>query len=70
MRHIADNPRVALNFNTDEEDGGVGVIIGEAVISKEPVPAGRMQAYLKKCEQGIQDIGLTPEAIVKSTIHS
>jgi len=64
VRHIADNPRVALNFNTDEEGGEVGVLIGEAVLLKEPVLAGRMKAYLEKYAQGIQDIGLTPEAML------
>jgi PPOX class probable F420-dependent enzyme len=64
LRHIANNPHVALNFNTDDEGGEVGVIIGEGVVSKEPVPAGRMQAYLEKYEKGIQDIGLTPESML------
>jgi len=64
VRHIKDNPHVALNFNTDEDGGEVGVIIGEGAISKEPVSAGRMQAYLEKYEQGIRDIGLTPEAML------
>ena len=64
VRHIANNPRVALNFNTDEEGGEVGVIIGEGVISKESVPGGRLKAYQEKYEQGIQDIGLTPESML------
>jgi len=64
VRHIANNPHVALNFNTDKEGGEVGVIIGEGVVSNEPVPAGRMKAYLEKYEQGIRDIGLTPEAML------
>jgi PPOX class probable F420-dependent enzyme len=63
VRHIVNNPRVALNFNTDAEGGQVGVLIGEAVVSKEPLSPGRMQAYLDKYAQGIQDIGLNPESM-------
>jgi len=29
LRHIARNPRVSLNFNTDEDGGDVAVFIGE-----------------------------------------
>ncbi len=61
VRHIRNNPRVALSFTTDAEGGEVGVLIGEAVVSKEPLPSSRMQAYLEKYAQGIRDIGLTPE---------
>jgi PPOX class probable F420-dependent enzyme len=32
LRHIAANPRVALNFNTAEDGGDVAVILGEAKI--------------------------------------
>ena len=63
LRHIARNPRVALNFNTDEEGGDVGVLIGEARLLQEAPPLARMQAYLKKYAAGIQDIGLTPESM-------
>jgi PPOX class probable F420-dependent enzyme len=63
VRHIARNPRVALNFNTDEDGGDVGVLIGEARILSGAPPATRLQAYLKKYTAGIQDIGLTPESM-------
>jgi len=63
VRHIARNPRVALNFNTDEDGGDVGVLIGEARLLEEAPPVTRLQAYLKKYAAGIQDIGLTPEAM-------
>ncbi len=63
LRHIARNPRVALNFNTDEDGGDVGVLIGEAHLLQEAPPLARIQAYLKKYAAGIQDIGLTPESM-------
>lgn len=59
VRHIARNPKVALNFNTDSEGGDVGVIVGDAVILQEPPPADRVQAYLRKYKHGIKDLGMT-----------
>jgi len=63
VRHIARNPRVALNFNTDEDGGDVGVLIGEAHLLQETPPPARLQAYLHKYAAGIHDLGLTPEGM-------
>jgi PPOX class probable F420-dependent enzyme len=63
VRHVTRNPHVSLNFNTDEDGGDVGVLIGEAHLLQEAPPPARMQAYLKKYAAGIQDIGLTPESM-------
>ena len=63
LRHIARNPRVALNFNTGEDGGDVGVLIGEArLLQDAPSPLARVQVYSKNNAAGIQDIGLTPES--------
>jgi len=59
VRHIQHNPNVALNFNTDSKGDEVGVMIGEARIQAEALPANRMRNYLRKYSQGLQDIGLT-----------
>lgn len=58
LRHIRRNPRVALNFNTDEEGGDVAVIVGEAKILKKPAP-NRVKAYLRKYGQGIKSLDMT-----------
>jgi PPOX class probable F420-dependent enzyme len=63
VRHIAHNPRVALNFNTDADGGDVGVLIGDAQVAQEPVPPGRIKAYLRKYREGIKSIGMTPESL-------
>src|SRR5215470_9704770 len=60
LRHIAHNPRVALNFNTDADGGDVAVILGDAVIF-ERQPRGRIAAYLKKYRRGIKELDMTPE---------
>ncbi|HWP56653.1 MAG TPA: TIGR03667 family PPOX class F420-dependent oxidoreductase [Candidatus Acidoferrales bacterium] len=59
LRHIAGNPNVALNFNTDEEGGDVGVLLGEAKILAEPPEAKRVEAYLRKYAAGIKSLDLT-----------
>ncbi|MBI2973447.1 MAG: TIGR03667 family PPOX class F420-dependent oxidoreductase [Armatimonadetes bacterium] len=59
LRHIAQNPRVALSFNTDEDGDEVGVLIGDAVILEEPPPAARVKTYLRKYKEGIKDIDMT-----------
>jgi PPOX class probable F420-dependent enzyme len=59
VRHIIRNPKVALNFNTDSRGEEVGVMIGEARLQPEALPANRMKNYIRKYRQGFQDIGLT-----------
>ena len=63
LRHIAHNPRVALNFNTDREGGDVGVLIGDALILQEPPPPNRVKAYLRKYREGIKGIGMTAASL-------
>lgn len=59
LRHIPQNPKVALNFNTDEDGDNVAVLLGEARILSNPPPATRVNVYLRKYKQGIKDIGMT-----------
>jgi len=59
LRHIARNPRVALNFNTDEEGGDVAVLVGDALILGEPPAPTRVKTYLRKYSQGIKSLGMT-----------
>ena len=64
VRHIARNPRVALNFNTDAGGGQVGVLIGAARRVAEPLDPQRLEAYTKKYAQGIRELGMTPESML------
>ncbi|MDH3442877.1 MAG: TIGR03667 family PPOX class F420-dependent oxidoreductase [Deltaproteobacteria bacterium] len=59
IRHIAGNPRVALNFNTNEEGGDVAVLLGEARILDKPPPPSRMSKYVKKYSEGIESLQMT-----------
>jgi PPOX class probable F420-dependent enzyme len=59
LRHIARNPRVALNLNTDEEGGDVAVLIGEGKILQDPPDPNRVKAYIRKYTYGMKDLGMT-----------
>jgi PPOX class probable F420-dependent enzyme len=59
LRHIAAYPRVALNFNTDEDGGDVVVLIGEAVRLDQPPDPNRIKTYLRKYRASIKDLGMT-----------
>lgn len=62
VAHIKKNPRVALNFNTDETgDKHVIVFAGEASIESSSLPAHEIPAYFEKYKQGIADLNMTPE---------
>src|SRR5947199_9866967 len=53
LRHIAQNPRVAPSFNTDEDGHNVGVVIGAAKILGEQPPPPRVKADLLKHHAGV-----------------
>lgn len=61
LKHIADNPSVALNFNTTPDDGGVVVFTGTAALAPDTLPSHKHKAYFKKYKQGIKDLKMTPE---------
>jgi PPOX class probable F420-dependent enzyme len=58
LRHIARNPRVALNFNSDEDGDDVGVLVGDAKVIHEPPPE-RVKYFLRKYSEGIRDLEMT-----------
>jgi len=57
--HIERNPKVSLNFNTDEEGGDVAVLLGDAVVLDKPPAPTRVKAYLRKYNAGIKSLGMT-----------
>ena len=59
LRHIARNPEVSLNFNTDEDGGDVAVIGSEAKIMDAPPANNRVKAYLRKYREGIKSLDMT-----------
>ena len=61
LRHISQNPRVSLNFNTDQDGGDVAVLIGEAKIVDAPPDLSRVKTYLRKYREDIKDLGMSIE---------
>jgi PPOX class probable F420-dependent enzyme len=62
VAHIKKNPKVALNFNTDESgDKHVIVFTGEAIIDAACPPAHEVPAYFEKYRDGIAGLDMTPE---------
>ena len=59
LRHTTGNPRVALNFNTDEDGGDVAVLTGDARILDGPPDPNRVKTYLSKYRASIKDLGMT-----------
>ena len=66
LRHIAANPRVSLNLNSDEHGGDVVILTGEARIDAGAPEAHQVPAYLEKYAPGIQSIGMTPETFAQA----
>jgi PPOX class probable F420-dependent enzyme len=61
VAHIENQPRVALNFNSDESGENITVFLGDAQIDKTPVPENEMSEYLKKYHQGLIQINMTED---------
>lgn len=62
VKHIQNNPKVALHFNTDETgDKHVIVFVGEASIDSNSPPAHEVSAYFEKYKDGIASLEMSPE---------
>ena len=66
VRNIRANPKVALSASADEEADQFFVIMGEAAIDRQTPPVNQHPAYFAKYEQGIRDIGMTPESMAQT----
>jgi PPOX class probable F420-dependent enzyme len=61
LRNIADNPVVAMMFNTSPEGGDVMIFHGDAREDDSVPKAIDSADYLDKYREGITRIGMTPE---------
>jgi PPOX class probable F420-dependent enzyme len=66
LRNIAQNPRVALNFNSDEQGGNMIIISGQARVVTDVPPVDQHTAYLDKYRAGIKRIGMVPDGFARS----
>lgn len=60
LRHIARNPKVALNLDGDGLGGDIVVIAGEAHVAEDAPPADQVPAYVEKYQQGFVRISMSP----------
>ena len=61
LKHIAKNPKVALNFNTGTTDDDIVVFTGIAELAPDAPPSYKHKEYFKKYRKGIADLKMTPE---------
>lgn len=66
LRHIARNPKVALNLDSDGRGGDIVIFTGQASIDSDAPPANELVAYADKYQEGIAGIGMSPEKFAKS----
>jgi PPOX class probable F420-dependent enzyme len=67
VKHLKNNPKVSLHFNTSDASGEKDVIIfiGEAVFDKKIPPANKIRTYMKKYKTGIIGLNASPEEFSK-----
>lgn len=61
LKHLAANPRVALNFNSSDSGGDVAVLTGMAAVDPTGPTDSEWAAYAKKYAQGFTAIGSSTE---------
>jgi len=64
VKHLKNNPKVSLHFNTEDVTGDKHVIVftGEASFEPSCPPAHKVPMYLKKYKSGIVNLKMTPES--------
>jgi PPOX class probable F420-dependent enzyme len=57
VKNIAGNPRVALNFDSEEDGDDITILYGEAAIDPEAPPAKDVAGYRARYEERVPAIG-------------
>ena len=66
LRNIAQNPHVSLNFAGDGYGGDIVILSGEATVHPDGAKADAVPAYVEKYREGMQRIGMTPDAFAQA----
>ncbi len=66
LRHIARNPKVALNLDGDGRGGDIVVLTGEAHVAQDGPPADQVPAYVEKYREGFARLRMSPEEFASS----
>ena len=65
VRNIEQNPRVALNFNSNPQGGHVARMQGRAEIDRNTGLATDVPAMIEKYRESIKRIGTTPDGFAE-----
>ncbi len=66
VRNLTENPRVALNFNSNDSGGAVATFTGTAEIDETRSPVPENPDYLEKYAADITRIGHTPSSFAEA----
>ena len=66
LRNIEQNPHVSLNFAGDGYGGDIVILSGEATVHPDGARADMVPAYVEKYREGMQRIGMTPDAFAQA----
>ena len=61
LDHIAQNPNVALNFDSDGLGGDIVVFTGKVTLDPDALPANQVAAYADKYQEGFKRIQMSAE---------
>jgi PPOX class probable F420-dependent enzyme len=61
LKHLQQNPKIALNFDGNGTGGNIIVITGEGHVSPDDPPADRLPVYVEKYRDFIARLYATPE---------
>lgn len=65
LKHIAHNPHVSLNFNTDDEGDDLVILTGHIRVALDTPPVDQHAAYLAKYGARIKDLFSDPADMAK-----
>jgi PPOX class probable F420-dependent enzyme len=66
LRNIQRNPHVSLNFNSNDQGGGIAIITGTAAFDPGGPSETEKANYQVKYADGIRSIGLSPESMLQT----
>ena len=66
LRNIAANPRVSLNFDSEQDGDDLSILYGDAAIDAEAMPAKDVAGYRARYEERVPHLGMNWETFSAS----
>jgi PPOX class probable F420-dependent enzyme len=64
VKHIRENPKVALHFNSDDHGNSMVVLNGNAEVLGQPSSEVLPEAYVTKYAEGLKSLGMSGDKMV------